>query len=64
VLTYWAMVAAVQHAEQRRPGQTRDLRASCSRPSSPAQVDALRMQLHPHFLFNTLNAISGRCGKT
>ena len=23
-----------------------------------AQLDALRMQLHPHFLFNTLNAIS------
>ncbi len=25
---------------------------------SRAQFDALRMQLHPHFLFNTLNAIS------
>ena len=24
-----------------------------------AQVDALRMQLHPHFLFNTLNSIAG-----
>jgi sensor histidine kinase YesM len=25
---------------------------------SRAQLDALRMQLHPHFLFNTLNAVS------
>ena len=24
-----------------------------------AQLDALRMQLHPHFLFNTLNSIAG-----
>ncbi len=23
-----------------------------------AQLDALRMQIHPHFLFNTLNTIS------
>src|SRR5215213_249376 len=26
---------------------------------SQAQLDALRMQLHPHFLFNTLNSIVG-----
>ena len=24
-----------------------------------AQLDSLRMQLHPHFLFNTLNSIVG-----
>jgi signal transduction histidine kinase len=37
-------------AEQRR----RDLETRLVR----AQLDALKMQLHPHFLFNTLNAIT------
>jgi two-component system, LytTR family, sensor kinase len=60
VLTYWAMVGAVQYAEQRRLASERELRASqLATELARAQVDALRMQLHPHFLFNTLNAISG-----
>jgi two-component system LytT family sensor kinase len=59
-LTYWAIVAGVQWAEQRRLSQARELRASqLETELARAQVDALKMQLHPHFLFNTLNAISG-----
>jgi signal transduction histidine kinase len=60
VLVYWAMVAAVQYAEQQRLVRDRELRAShLETELARAQIDALRMQLHPHFLFNTLNAISG-----
>jgi LytS/YehU family sensor histidine kinase len=60
VLTYWAIVAAVQFAEQRRLARERELRAAqLETELARAQIDALRMQLHPHFLFNTLNAISG-----
>jgi two-component system LytT family sensor kinase len=60
ILVYWAMIAAVQYAEQRRLSRERELRAShLETELARAQVDALKMQLHPHFLFNTLNAISG-----
>jgi signal transduction histidine kinase len=60
LLVYWALVAAVQFAEQRRVTQASELRAShLEAELARAQVDALKMQLHPHFLFNTLNAISG-----
>jgi signal transduction histidine kinase len=60
VLTYWAIVASVQYAEQRRLVRERELRASqLETELARAQVDALRMQLHPHFLFNTLNTIAG-----
>ena len=38
-------------AEERRAAQLREQLAH-------AQLQALKMQLHPHFLFNTLNAIS------
>ena len=33
--------------------------ADLERQLAVAQLDALRMQLHPHFLFNTLHAIAG-----
>jgi two-component system, LytTR family, sensor kinase len=60
VLTYWAIVAAAQYADQRRLVRERELRASqLETELARAQVDALRMQLHPHFLFNTLNTIAG-----
>jgi signal transduction histidine kinase len=60
MIIYWALVGAVQFAEQRHLSQARELRASqLEAELARAQVDALKMQLHPHFLFNTLNAISG-----
>jgi two-component system, LytTR family, sensor kinase len=60
ILIYWAMIAAVQYADQRRLSRERELHASqLETELARAQLTALRMQLHPHFLFNTLNAISG-----
>ncbi len=58
VLTYWAMVG-IHHAldyyrqYQERKFKTTQLEAQLAQ----AQLQALKMQLHPHFLFNTLNAI-------
>jgi LytS/YehU family sensor histidine kinase len=60
LIIYGVLVGAVHFAEQRRLSQARELRASqLEAELARAQVDALKMQLHPHFLFNTLNAISG-----
>jgi LytS/YehU family sensor histidine kinase len=60
VLTYWAIVAAVQYAEQHRLSREREIRtATLQTELARAQVEALKMQIHPHFLFNTLNAIAG-----
>ena len=60
VLTYWAIVAASHYADQRRVARERELRAARLQTElARAQVEALKMQVHPHFLFNTLNAISG-----
>ncbi len=56
--TYWALVALGTMAAFAREDDARRLRAvELRRSLSAAQIDALRMQLQPHFLFNTLNAI-------
>ena len=58
-VTYWIVVAATQgylYYSRYREGELRT--AQLSAQLAQAQLQALRMQLHPHFLFNTLNAIS------
>ena len=60
VATYWAIVVAVHVARHYREARARELHAAqLETQLARAQVEALKMQLHPHFLFNTLNAVSG-----
>lgn len=56
----YAAIAGVAHAFQYyRHARERELAASQLQASlTEARLDALRGQLNPHFLFNTLNAIS------
>jgi signal transduction histidine kinase len=59
VLAYWAVVLIVHGLRFRREGEARALRAAeLSAELSRARLAALQAQLHPHFLFNTMNAIS------
>ena len=58
-LIYWALVAAVHALAYYRAGREGELRASqLEARLAHARLQLLKMQLHPHFLFNTLNAIS------
>ncbi len=60
LLTYWGIVAAVHVVQSYREAQARELRAAqLEMELARAQVEALKMQLHPHFLFNTLNTVAG-----
>ena len=52
IMVYWAIVAVSHAINYCRKYQERELRLS------QAELQALRTQLHPHFLFNTLNAIA------
>ena len=59
LIIYWLLVAATmgyRYYWRYREGELRT--AQLSAQLAQAQLQALRMQLHPHFLFNTLNAIS------
>jgi two-component system, LytTR family, sensor kinase len=59
VVTYWLLVGATQaclYYRRYREGELRS--AQLGAQLAQAQLQALKMQLHPHFLFNTLNAIS------
>lgn len=59
LLTYWALVTLSHAADYYRKYRERELSASQLKAQlANAQLSALRMQLHPHFLFNTLNAIA------
>ncbi len=52
----YAIVSAVLHARRSR---TQELRASLlEKKLAEARLETLKMQLNPHFLFNTLNMIS------
>lgn len=59
VLTYWIILAVLLGMQSRRHLRDERLRnAQLETRLAQSQLQALRMQLQPHFLFNTLNAIS------
>jgi two-component system LytT family sensor kinase len=58
VFGYGAMVAAVTASDARRLARAHvQVSSALSLQLAGAQLDALRAQLHPHFLFNTLNTV-------
>lgn len=66
LLIYWSVVGLCHAYEYYRRYRERERRAAqleleasqLETQLARAQLDALRTQLHPHFLFNTLNTIS------
>lgn len=58
-LLYWVTVGVGYAFEYQRKFRDRALRASRLEAAlSSTQLQVVRMQLHPHFLFNALNAVS------
>jgi two-component system LytT family sensor kinase len=59
LVVYWAVVS-VQHvvAYQRRAHERERRAAELEQRLTAARLQALQMQLNPHFLFNTLNAVA------
>lgn len=58
-LTYWAILGVGYGREYYRKFREREVRAAQLRAQlTQAQLQSLKMQLHPHFLFNTFNTIS------
>jgi two-component system, LytTR family, sensor kinase len=56
---FWLLTIAIYSIEYYRTSREHEFRASeLSSRLAQAQLGLLRMQLQPHFLFNTLNAIS------
>jgi two-component system LytT family sensor kinase len=59
MMIFWAAIAIMYGFEYYRQFKQREsLQLQLERRLSAMQLDALRTQLHPHFLFNTLNAIA------
>jgi sensor histidine kinase YesM len=66
LLLYWTVVGLWHGYDYYRRFRERERRAAqleveaavLEKQLAQSQLDALRMQLHPHFLFNTLNSIS------
>jgi two-component sensor histidine kinase len=59
VVTYWVLVVLRHTFDFYTRYREEELRGSRMEAQlAQAQLQALRMQLHPHFLFNTLNAVS------
>ena len=59
MMTYWAISGAFYSVTYHQESQDRALKGSrLETQLAEAQLQALQRQLHPHFLFNTLNAIS------
>ena len=60
ILMYWAiLLLANSHSSYRKYFLERSRSDQLQSDLSNAQLKALEMQLHPHFLFNTLHAING-----
>jgi signal transduction histidine kinase len=58
-LIYWAIIAVAHANAYYRAERERELRASQAETRlAEARLQLLRMQIHPHFLFNTLNTIA------
>ena len=59
LLIYWVVVSVSHAFDYYRKYQEREVRASeLEKHLAQAKLQALQMQLNPHFLFNTLHAIS------
>ena len=59
MMTYWAVVGLSHAIDFHRESRERELTEAQLRTRlAEAQLQALQRQLHPHFLFNTLNTIS------
>ena len=59
LLTYWLILVVLRGLDSRRRLRDERLRSvQLETQLAQSQLQALRMQLQPHFLFNTLNAIS------
>lgn len=59
LITYWVIAGLAQAVNYYRMSRDHEVHASqLAARLAQAQLDVLRMQLHPHFLFNTLHAIS------
>src|ERR1041385_1083587 len=60
LLVYGAVIGTCYALDYYRKYREREFIASrLEEQLAQAQLDSLRMQLHPHFLFNTLNSIVG-----
>jgi LytS/YehU family sensor histidine kinase len=60
LLIYGAVIGVFYAIDYYRKYREREFQASrLETQLAQAQLDSLRMQLHPHFLFNTLNSIVG-----
>lgn len=58
-LSYWVLVSLYQAWHNYVRFRERELRSTrLESQLAQAQLEVLRMQLHPHFLFNTLHAVS------
>ena len=59
LIDFWTIIGVAHAVEFYRRAQARDLVAADLRTRlSQAQLEVLRAQLHPHFLFNTLNSVA------